>query len=239
MAVFRIPENEIWFPAPEIADENGLLGVGGNLNPDTLLHAYSNGIFPWFGEGEPILWWSPDPRLMLFCEDLRVSKSMRKILKDQKFRISFDTAFEQVIRNCSAQIRPGQEGTWITKEMMDAYTRLHLSGFAHSAEAWLGNDLVGGLYGVSLGNAFFGESMFSKKSNASKAAFITLVETLREKGFNWIDCQVPTEHLISLGAKEIPRGEFLELLSTAMYFPTLRGSWSEWKPYQFSDGSSG
>ncbi len=223
MPVHRLPEAPL-FPPTDRAARSGLLAVGGDLSPGRLLAAYREGIFPWFSEGEPILWWSPDPRFVLFPGELRVSRSMRQFLKKGAVRITFDRAFREVIAACRRP-RPDQEGTWITPEMQEAYCALHEYGYAHSVEVWHGDALVGGLYGVSLGRIFFGESMFSSLPNASKAALITLVERLRERGFALIDCQVETAHLASLGARPIPRREFGACLRKSLRHETLRGDW--------------
>lgn len=200
------------FPDVEQANKEGLLAVGGDLSPERLLLAYKNGIFPWFNEDSLILWWSPDPRMVLFPEQIRVSKSMRKVLRDQTFRLTKNTCFERVMEYCATVKREQQEGTWITKEMRDAYLSLHDRGIAKSYEVWEDDTLVGGLYGVDLGTIFCGESMFSLKTNASKFAFIKLAEDLKERNYQLIDCQLYTDHLASLGAEEIPRKEFLKLL---------------------------
>lgn len=226
MPVFQLPE-EILFPKPDLSEPNGLLAMGGDLSPERLLAAYSLGIFPWYSESEPILWWSPDPRLVLAPSQLHVPKSLRKTLKKRIYQVTFDRAFGEVIRRCAGRDRPGQDGTWITPEMIEAYERLHHLGFAHSAEAWEGDQLVGGLYGVSLGGAFFGESMFADKPDASKAAFVTLVRQLQAWDFCLIDCQVTTDHLLRFGAVEIPRALFLERLPQAVQKPTQRGAWRE------------
>jgi leucyl/phenylalanyl-tRNA--protein transferase len=225
MPVYRLPE-AIAFPAVELTAESGLLAVGGDLSPERLLAAYREGIFPWYGDGEPILWWSPDPRFVLFPDELRVSRSMRQFLKKGFIRITFDQAFREVIAACRRP-RPDQDGTWITTEMRKAYAVLHDLGFAHSVEVWQQKELVGGLYGVSLGRAFFGESMFSAIPNASKAALITLIPHLKERGFDLIDCQVETAHLASLGARPIPRRDFCALLKQSLHHETLRGNWGE------------
>ncbi|HEY6002416.1 MAG TPA: leucyl/phenylalanyl-tRNA--protein transferase [Anaeromyxobacter sp.] len=224
MAIYRLGR-EIAFPDPARADPDGLLAVGGDLTPERLLAAYSEGIFPWYDERSPILWWSPDPRLVLEPGDLHVSRRLARTVRSGRFRVTSDQAFEQVIRRCSGRARPGQRGTWITEEMIEAYAGLHRLGFAHSFEAWEGDALAGGLYGVSLGAAFFGESMFADRTDTSKVAFVRAVEWLREKGFRLVDCQVRTEHLVSLGAREIPREEFLERLAAALDAPTMRGRW--------------
>ncbi len=205
-------DDDLWFPAVEEAMDDGLLAVGGDLRMERLLLAYSNGIFPWYNEDELPMWWSPDPRFVLFPEELKVSKSMGQILKRNEFEFRVDTVFEEVIFNCSRAPRQEQDGTWISDEIISAYTALHELGYAHSAEAWYEGELVGGLYGVLLGKVFFGESMFSRKSNASKYAFIKWVQLLSERGVVLIDCQVHTEHLESLGARMIGRAEFTALL---------------------------
>ena len=205
--------DELWFPPVEEALPDGLLAVGGDLGTDRLLLAYRSGIFPWFSDDEPPLWWSPDPRFVLFPGELKVSKSMKKVLADGWFEFRVNTAFETVIRNCSTVSRKDQDGTWITDAILEAYTELHRMGYAWSAEAWQGGELVGGLYGLRMGDCFFGESMFSKVSNASKFAFINWVKTLEQEGVAIIDCQVHTSHLESLGARMIPRSAFMKLLS--------------------------
>lgn len=202
------------FPPVEYAlrEPDGLLAVGGDLAPERILSAYRQGIFPWFSPGQPILWWSPDPRAVLLPEKLKVSRSLRKTINKGGFQVTFDTAFEQVIRACATTPRRGQPGTWITGEMQQAYIKLHRMGYAHSAESWSGDELVGGLYGLRLGRVFYGESMFSRRTDASKVAFVHLVRKLQEEGVMLIDCQVTTDHLLSLGAEEIPRRRFIELL---------------------------
>lgn len=209
MPVFRLSDDLI-FPHPSLAEEDGLLAIDGDLSTERLMLAYCNGIFPWFSEDEPILWWSPDPRFIIYPKDIKVSHSMKKLLKKNVYRISFDTCFRDVISNC-ANVRK-ESGTWINNGMIEAYCKLHELGYAHSVEAWYEDKLVGGLYGISIGKCFFGESMFSTMSNASKAAFITLCKKLEEQDYIMIDCQVYTEHLESLGAVNISRKEFLELL---------------------------
>jgi leucyl/phenylalanyl-tRNA--protein transferase len=211
MSLF-ILNNELTFPPVQLSEPDGLLAVGGDLSTERLLLAYRQGIFPWY-EGQHILWWCPDPRFVLFPPDLRESKSMKQLLKRNVFDFRFDTNFSGVITNCKTISRHGQESTWITDEVRAAYTRLHLAGYAHSAETYHEGQLVGGLYGIRLGKVFFGESMFSTVSNASKYAFIRYVHRLREEGVELIDCQVYTEHLESLGARMIPRNDFISLLN--------------------------
>jgi leucyl/phenylalanyl-tRNA--protein transferase len=224
MPIFRLSD-ELIFPPPDFAEDNGLLAVGGDLSESRLLLAYSMGIFPWYSRDDPILWWSPDPRLVLFLNEFKVSRSLRQTIKKGIFTVTFDNAFEAVIENC-AHVHGKKAGdTWITDEMIDAYICLHHSGYAHSVETWFEGELVGGLYGVSLGSAFFGESMFTKKSNASKVALVTLVQQLIKWNFSFIDCQITTRHLLNLGAREIPRKQFLEILKSALTSPTKRGKW--------------
>ncbi|HET6921815.1 MAG TPA: leucyl/phenylalanyl-tRNA--protein transferase [Anaeromyxobacteraceae bacterium] len=224
MPLFRLSRQPI-FPDPELAEPDGLLAVGGDLSAERLLAAYAAGVFPWYSEGLPILWWSPDPRLVLFPGELHVSRSLGRTLRAGRFQVRADTAFERVIRGCSGRPRPGQDGTWITPEMIQAYLRLHRRGFAHSFEAWEGETLAGGLYGVSLGAAFFGESMFSERPDASKAAFVRSVEWLAARGCQLVDCQVKTAHLQRFGAREIPRREFLARLRQALARRTAPGRW--------------
>ncbi len=224
MPLFRLPRQPV-FPDPALAEPDGLLAAGGDLSVERLLAAYAAGVFPWYSEGLPILWWSPDPRLVLFPAELHVSRSLLRTLRSARFQVRADTAFEQVIRRCAGQLRPGQDGTWITPEMIDAYLRLHRRGVAHSFEAWDGEGLAGGLYGVSLGAAFFGESMFADRPDASKVAFVRSVEWLAARGIQMVDCQVRTAHLQRFGAREIPRREFLARLARALERPTLWGRW--------------
>ncbi|WP_144805622.1 leucyl/phenylalanyl-tRNA--protein transferase [Maribacter sp. MAR_2009_72] len=200
------------FPPVETANSEGLLAVGGDLSVERLVLAYTNGIFPWFNEESPILWWSPDPRMVLYPDKVKISKSMRKVLRDNRFRLTKNTCFQQVLEHCSSIEREGQDGTWITQNMKKAYCAMHEKGYATSYEVWEQNELVGGLYGIDLGHIFCGESMFSLTSNASKFAFIKLAEDLRAKGYKAIDCQLYTAHLASLGAQEMPRDKFMELL---------------------------
>lgn len=200
------------FPAVEMATSEGIVAMGGDLGIERLLLAYRSGIFPWYNEDEPIVWWSPDPRFVLFPEKLRVTKSMQSVLNNGTFRFTINRAFNRVLQNCKSIARKDQEGTWITPEVQKAYTELHELGHAHSAEAWVNGELVGGLYGIKLGNVFFGESMFSTVSNASKFAFINYVRQLQKENIALIDCQVYTAHLESLGAKMIKRELFMDLL---------------------------
>ena len=204
---------DLVFPPVEMADEDGLLAIGGDLGTERLLLAYSKGIFPWYNEEEPICWWSPDPRFVLFPTELKVSKSMRAILGNGKFRFTINKAFDRVIQNCKTITRKGQAGTWITPAVQKAFTLLHEKGYAHSAETWLDGKLVGGLYGIRLGNIFFGESMFSMEKNASKFAFLNYVQHLQKEGVQLIDCQVYTEHLESLGARMISRESFTRIIA--------------------------
>lgn len=205
--------NELWFPNVSDANVEGLLAVGGDLSPERLILAYQSGIFPWFNENSPILWWSPNPRMVLFPENIKISKSMRKVLKSSQFALTKNSCFDKVIEQCSLVKRQGQSGTWISTEMKNAYKQLHKIGLAKSYEVWEEGQLVGGLYGMDLGHVFCGESMFSTTSNASKFAFIKLAEELNQKGYHLIDCQLYTEHLESFGAEEIPRVEFMEFLN--------------------------
>ncbi|MCL2271936.1 MAG: leucyl/phenylalanyl-tRNA--protein transferase [Treponema sp.] len=199
------------FKGPEKWD-NDIIAIGGNLSPGMLLSAYEQGIFPWYNAEDPVIWQSPDPRCVIFPDRLHVSSSMKKIFKNRLFEIKFDENFKDVMKSCAETKRPKQNGTWITNDIIEAYTELHRLGWAHSAEAWQNGELAGGCYGVLMGKAFFGESMFSRKSNASKAAFLSLALYLFEKKVAFIDCQVPTPHLLSLGGEEMSRRHFLELL---------------------------
>ncbi len=225
MAVFRLPREPV-FPDPELSEPDGLLAVGGDLSPARLLRAYAEGIFPWYADDTPILWWSPDPRMVLLPAELHVPRSLRRTLRSGRYRIRSDRAFAEVIRRCATARRPGQDGTWITDAMVAAYERLHALGRAHSFEAWDADGLAGGLYGVSLGAAFFGESMFAERDDASKAAFVTAVEWMRARGVELVDCQVDTDHLRRFGAREVPRREFLARLRNALATPAPAGRWS-------------
>lgn len=214
MAVYELSD-EIIFPNPELSEEDGLLAFGGDLSIDRLLLAYSNGIFPWYNEGEPIMWWCPKPRFILKPEEIRISKSMKKIIKKGQFKVTINKDFQGVISNCKA-MRENNEGTWITDEMKEAYINLFNNGFAVSVETYLNDELVGGLYGVVIGRCYFGESIFSKVSNASKIALITLAERLKELNFEFIDCQVYTPHLESMGAKMVPWEEFKSMIERGL-----------------------
>ncbi len=225
MPVYQLSDDLI-FPSPYLASKEGLLAIGGDLSPKRLLLAYSNGIFPWYSEGEPILWWSPDPRLVLYPAELNVSRSLKKVLKQDIFKVTLDRAFQDVIAECARVRLENHEGTWIVDDMVQAYCRLHESGFAHSIEAWHDNRLAGGLYGVSLGKCFFGESMFTRITNASKVALVALVEHLQQLNFDFIDCQITTAHLTRFGAREVSRANYLDELAEALKAATLKGKWS-------------
>lgn len=222
-------KTDLWFPDVEESTEEGIVAMGGDLSAERLILAYSKGIFPWYSSDKsPILWWSPDPRFVLFPENLIVSKSMRPYFNQNKFKVTWDQNFEDVIKNCQKIDREDQLGTWITSKMLAAYIQLHKKGYAHSVEVWLDNELVGGLYGISLGKVFFGESMFAKVSNASKFGFISLVNQLKQKGFLLIDCQQETKHLESLGANAIKRKDFIDILNHNNIEETYIGSWENY-----------
>lgn len=222
--VFRLT-NDLIFPNPAYAEEDGLLAIGGDLSTNRLLLAYSNGIFPWPAENYPLLWWSPNPRLVLFPDKFKVSKSLRKTIRIKKFEVKFDTDFEQIITYCANIPRNGQEGSWITPEMKTAYIKLHNLGFAHCIGTYFNGKLVGGLYGISIGAAFFGESMFHLMNDASKVALFYLVEFAKQQNFHYIDAQTSTRHLISLGAEELKRKVFLSLLIKSNKEKTLNTNW--------------
>jgi leucyl/phenylalanyl-tRNA--protein transferase len=226
MPVFQLTEDLV-FPPVELTEPLGYLAVGGDLSVERLLLAYQSGIFPWPLDEHPLVWWAPNPRFVLYPEKLRVTKSLRRIITKGEFKITYDQAFPRVIEGCRLTVRKGQDDTWITREMMDAYIRLHEAGYAHSVESWIDGELAGGLYGVSLGRCFFGESMFTKENDASKCAFVSLVQRLKEMGFPLIDCQVETDHLRSFGAREIPRNRFMSELASALTCETLKGNWGE------------
>ena len=213
------------FPPLEAASPEGLLAVGGDLNPDRLLSAYRQGVFPWFSDGQPILWWSPNPRAILYPADLHISRSLRKSLRTQGFAVTADRAFDDVIQRC-AESRNAREGTWITSGMQEAYCTLHRMGYAHSVETWQNGQLVGGLYGLAIGKAFFGESMFSQITDASKTALVALSVSLTAGGYHFIDCQVVSEHLNSLGAKAVPRYRFSSELKQAVETPVNETPWN-------------
>ena len=236
MAPFWIDPNDTTYRFPDVSlaleEPDGLLAIGGSLNPQRLKSAYCQGIFPWYNEDQPILWWSPDPRAVLFPEKLHVSRSLRKTLRNNPFTFSMDHAFEAVITACG-EPRLKQQGTWISPEMKAAYCNMHQLGYAHSVECWLHDDLVGGLYGLAFGKVFFGESMFSRVTNASKVAFVHFVKQLQHWGFLMIDCQVESEHLASLGAELIPRKQFVYMLENLCFLPTKSGTWQ----FEASDAS--
>ena len=225
MPVYRL-SSELVFPPAHLAMKEGLLAVGGDLSVSRLLLAYTHGIFPWYSTDEPILWWSPDPRLVLYPDDLHISRRLNRTLRQDRFQVTFDLAFEQVIHGCASVSRGDQAGTWITREMIAAYIALHQAGFAHSVETWWNGRLVGGIYGVSLGGCFFGESMFHRVSDASTVALATLVQYITRWNFDFIDCQVTTDHLLRMGAREISRDAFLLQLDVSLKKKTKRGKWS-------------
>jgi len=229
MPVYELGDEPL-FPDPEDSDPSGLLAVGGDLSPRRLLRAYACGIFPWYSEGGPILWHSPDPRALLLPAELHVPRSLRRTLRCGRFEVRLDSAFPEVVRACAETPRPGQDGTWITAEMRRAYRRLHELGFAHSAEAWEEGELVGGLYGLSLGSAFFGESMFATRSDASKVALVVLVEQLLAWGFDLFDCQIESPHLARFGARPVARRDFLARLQRSLERETRRGVWTLGEP---------
>ena len=225
MPVFRLPDDDLIFPPPHLATREGLLAVGGDLSPQRLLLAYENGIFPWYSHGDPILWWSPDPRLVLYPDQLKISRSLERTIRRNIFRVTLDTDFKHVITSCATTPRHDANGTWITSEMIEAYCRLHERGYAHSVETWYNDKIVGGLYGLSLGRCFFGESMFATMSDASKVALVHLRDFLHTHSFDLIDCQVSTEHLAAMGAIEVPREMFLRQIRHSLRKPALLGSW--------------
>jgi leucyl/phenylalanyl-tRNA--protein transferase len=208
-----------------LREPNGLLAAGGDLSPERLLEGYRRGIFPWFSEGDPILWWSPDPRMVLFPAELKISRSLSKTLRNRSYQVRFDSAFNEVIASCAAP-REGVSGTWISDAMIEAYLELHRLGHAHSVETWIGDELAGGLYGVAIGGVFFGESMYSRGRDASKIALAALVARVKAEGFGLIDCQMHTRHLETLGAREIPRARFSRLLEELIHYPRSPGMWS-------------
>lgn len=227
MPIYNV-DNVLAFPSPDLAENDGLLAIGGDLSLQRLQLAYNMGIFPWFNEGGPLLWWSPDPRMVLFPDELHIAKSMRPLLRSKRFHLTADHAFTQVVQSCQKAPRPGQDGTWITENMVEAYVDLHRAGWAHSVEVWEGDQLVGGLYGVVVGQVFCGESMFAKIPNTSKLAFIRLTQMLHKRNFTLIDCQIYTEHLARLGAREIPRHAFQAHLPSEPFDFSARESWYGW-----------
>ena len=224
MPVFELPES-ISFPPAELAEEDGLLAIGGDLTPGRVLTAYSSGIFPWPHDDAPLLWFSPDPRMVLRPSELRVPRRLARTIRQGRFEVTLDTAFEQVIAACAEMPRPGQGGTWITQDMIHAYTELHRLGFAHSAEAWRDGKLVGGIYGISIGAMFCGESMFTRESDASKVALVSLIEQLAAWDFELFDAQLFMEHLVRYGFEEWPRTQYLDVLGEAVQRESRRGAW--------------
>lgn len=225
MPVYQLYDDEFRFPDPMDSEPDGLLAIGGDLSVQRLINAYATGVFPWY-ERKPILWWSPDPRTILIPNEFKISKSLKRVIRSGKFEVRMDTAFSRVIDTCGRISREGENGTWITTDMKQAYKRLFVLGVAHSVETYHNHHLVGGLYGVSIGKAFFGESMFHTETDASKVAFAALSRWLFDRDFMFIDCQMHTDHLQSLGAMDIPKAEYLELLAKAISFPTLKGKWN-------------
>ncbi|MDD5406898.1 MAG: leucyl/phenylalanyl-tRNA--protein transferase [Sulfurovaceae bacterium] len=226
--IYQLGEDHI-FPDPRNASDEGLLAFGGDLSSEMILTAYQKGIFPWFSKSDPVLWWSPNPRLLLYPSQFKVSKSFRKTLKGNRFEVKFDTNFSNVIKACAFTPREGQNSTWILPQMQEAYIKLHNMGFAHSVESYIDGKLVGGLYGIAIGKAFFGESMFSHVSDASKVVFKALSDVLALRGYDFIDCQMPTKHLMSLGAVIVSRDDFLDSLEITIKKPSDLGSWQEFK----------
>lgn len=228
MPIYNV-DNVLAFPSIELAEPDGLLAIGGDLSIERLKLAYRMGIFPWFNDDGPILWWSPDPRMVLFPEELHVARSMRSMLNNPAYSVTADRQFRAVIEACQVAPRDGQQGTWITEEMVEAYVNLHRAGWAHSIEVWYKGELVGGLYGVAIGQVFCGESMFTKVSNASKLGFIRLAERLHKQGFTIIDCQMYTDHLASLGAREIDRADFMQYLPVSLHDLEEPSLWTDWE----------
>ena len=224
MPVFQLTD-KLTFPPAELAEKNGLLAIGGDLSPERLLLAYRNGIFPWYSEGDPILWWSPSPRLVIFPNEFKIPKRLSRLMRQKSFTVTIDLAFRQIITACSRTDNRQEKGTWITNDMLEAYCTLHDMGYAHSVECWLDTELAGGLYGISLGKIFFGESMFSKQPNSSKIALVHLMQKLQEWNFDLIDCQMRTEHLMQFGAREIPGNHFRKLLEKNIACPNQKGKW--------------
>ena len=228
MSIFLLNHNRCTFPHPYLADKDGFLALGGDLSPDRLLSAYKAGIFPWYSEDTPILWFSPHPRLVLYPKKLKVSKSMHQLIKRQAFEITIDTSFQKVIEACAIQKRRNQSGTWITEDLKQAFLKLHELGYAHSVEVWENDVLVGGLYGLAIGKVFYGESMFANKSNTSKFGFISLVKLLEQKSFKLIDCQQDTPHLRTFGAELLTKEAFLDVLKLNTFEEGYVGKWTNW-----------
>jgi leucyl/phenylalanyl-tRNA--protein transferase len=224
MPVYQLTDKLV-FPPASLAEKNGLLAIGGDLSPARLLLAYSKGVFPWFSEGDPILWWAPSPRLVIFPDEFKIPKRLSRLIRQEQFSVTLDKAFPQVIEACATLDKRKDKGTWITRDMITAYTLLHDMGYAHSMECWRDHELAGGLYGISLGGVFFGESMFSRQPNSSKIALVHLVTKLLDWDFDLIDCQMKTSHLLQFGAREIPGQEFQKLLAKNMSRPTQKGKW--------------
>jgi leucyl/phenylalanyl-tRNA--protein transferase len=224
MPIFQLSDKPI-FPPAELAEENGLLAIGGDLSPKRLLLAYRSGIFPWYSEGEPILWWSPSPRLVIFPAELKIPKRLARLIRQGVFSVTMDMAFKQLITACASSDKRVEKGTWITDDMIEAYCLLHDLGYAHSVECWFDDKLAGGLYGISLGSVFFGESMFSDQPNSSKVGLVYLIKKLQEWNFKLIDCQMKTEHLMQFGAREIPGNEFQKLLTENIAGLDQKGKW--------------
>jgi leucyl/phenylalanyl-tRNA---protein transferase len=227
MTFYRLHDRYTGFPNPEDAEPNGLLAMGGDLSPERLLEAYAQGIFPWFSPGDPILWHSPDPRMVLLPKDLHVSRRLRGQLNANRWTVRYDHQFSAVVRACATVNRPGQDGTWISEEMVTAYTALFDLGYAHSVELYEGESLVGGVYGICIGRAFFGESMFFRRSGASKVALVHLVRRLSAWGVELVDCQQDTDHMRAFGARPVARSEFLAALNQALRHPTRLGPWPD------------
>ena len=226
MSVYLLPEEPV-FPPVEEAEPDGLIAIGGDLSMDRLIQAYTHGIFPWFKDEDDVFWYSPNPRMIMFPDQFKVPDSLERIIRGNRFNVKFDTVFDQVIHQCAAAPRPGQDGTWISPDFIDAYIALYAHGFAHSVEVFFQGKLVGGLYGISLGAAFFGESMFFTMSNASKVAFHALVGRCVQYGFKFIDCQVETSHLLGLGATLVDRKDYLFLIEESLKAETIRGRWEQ------------
>jgi leucyl/phenylalanyl-tRNA--protein transferase len=223
------------FPSPEEAGEEGLLAYGGDLSPGRLLSAYARGIFPWYSEGDPILWWSPDPRMVIYPGGLHLSRSFRRVLRNAKYSVVFDRDFRKVVESCASVDRRGEDGTWIDDDIVEAYTTLHHMGYAHSVEVYMDGSLAGGLYGLAIGGAFFGESMFSLRPNGSKIALYALSDVLSERGYDFVDCQIVTGHLLKMGGEVIERSLFLRRLGLSISKSGDRGSWSEYR-WEYTDG---